>query len=347
MIITKSKVAKKIYKAGIVGCGRIASTFDRDPRRNYISTHAGAYQKARSVKLVAACDLNEERLKDFGERWKVGNLYRDLDEMLVKEGLDILSICTWSNTHYDLAKLAVKRGVKALFCEKPIADDLAKADELVDLCREAGVILAVNHSRRWDDGHWKIKRFLDSGKLGKIHQVNCYYTAGISNTGTHLFDLFRFFLGEAKWIQASPEPIFGEKDPTVSGQMFFGNGALVSLIGLDVKDYLVLEIDFYGSKGRLRIIHSGFGVQYWKIGKSPYFSGYRELIPAKWKIDLTKKTMMTSAVTDLVACLKNGNKPLCDGEDGVKALEMICAFHESLRSGSRVELPLKNRNARI
>ncbi len=343
----KSKTGKKIYKAGIAGCGRIASSFDLDPLRRYVATHAGAYTKFPKTQLAAACDIDPEKLKAFGAFWKVKRLYQNLEEMLAKEELDILSICTWSETHDELAKLALRHGVKAIFCEKPVTNQLDKADELVEACRRAGVVLAVNHSRRWDTGHQKIKQFLDQGKLGLIHQVNCYYTAGLSNTGTHLFDLLRFFLGEAQWVDASPQPVFGDKDPTVSGQILFENGVLVSLAGLDVKDYLIFEIDFYGSKGRLRVTHSGFDLDYWKVGKSSYFSGYKELVPAKAKIPMKEKQMMVNAVADLVASLEKEKESLCTGEDGRKALEIACAFRESLKSGGRISLPLQNRNVGI
>lgn len=346
-MITTIKTRTKVYRAGIVGCGRIASTFDRDPLRKYVATHAGAYAKSRSVKLVAACDIDEKKLKDFGHQWKVKNLYGDLEEMLEKEPLDILSICAWSNTHFELAKRALRYGVRAIFCEKPITENLAQADELVRECRKAGVVLAVNHSRRWDGGHQKVKRFIEQGKLGRIHQVNCYYTAGISNTGTHLLDLLRFFLGEARWVEASPAPVFGDKDPTLSGQILFENDVLVSVCGLEVTDYLIFELDFYGSKGRFRITRSGFDSQYWKLRQSPYFSGYRELASFPSPVMMKGKDMMRNAVADLMSCLKNDREPRCSGEDGTRALELICAFHESLKTGARVDIPLKNRNVRI
>ena len=347
MSLTKARPAKKIFRAGIVGCGRIASSFDLDPRRKYVATHAGAYSNSPSVKLISACDIDEQKLEEFSSRWKVKKLYQDLDEMLSKEDLDILSICTWPSTHYGLAKTAVEHGVKALFCEKPITDDLSKADELVDLCERRGVLLVVNHSRRWDPGHQRIKKFLESGRLGRILQVQCYYTAGLANTGTHLFDLLRLFLGEADWVRANPAPSFGEKDLTLSGQIFFKNGALTTVSGLDVGNYLIFEIDFYGTKGRFRVKDSGFGLEYWKIGPSPYFPGYQELVPASLPIDLKEKNMMTHAVSDLVSCLRRGGRPLSNGNDGRQSLEIICAFYESFRSGSRIELPLKNRNITI
>ncbi len=345
--LTKSYLARKVYRAGIVGCGRIASLFDRDPKRSYVATHAGAYTRSRNVELVAACDIDREKLENFGRRWRIKKLYHSFDEMLSNEKLDLISLCTWPESHFDLARKAVDVGVKAIFCEKPITTLLSEADELIELCRKKGVILAVNHSRRWDEGHQKIKRFLAAGKLGKIHHVNCYYTAGISNTGTHLFDLLRLFLGEAKWVYASSLPTFGDKDPTLSGQIFFENETLVSVAGLDVKDYLIFEIDFYGTKGRLRIIHSGFKAEYWKVGTSPYFSGYKELRPTKINFNLNKKTMMLSAISDLTDCLQKHRDPLCSGEDGRKVLEIVCAFKKSFRTGLKVSIPLEDRNLGI
>ncbi len=205
----------------------------------------------------------------------------------------------------------------------------------------------MNHSRRWDDGHLKVKAFLNSGKLGEIRHVNAYYTAGIANTGTHLFDLLGLFLGDAKWVSASSQPVFGDKDLTLSGQIYFENGTLVSLAGLNVKDYLIFELDFYGSKGRLRIKHSGFGLDYWKVEESPYFSGYKELKSSKPPFLMSKKKMMTNAVTDVVQALKTGREPRSTGRDGLKALELICAFKDSFKTGKRVSLPLKNRSTSL
>ena len=84
MSTRKSEKLKKCYKAGIVGCGRIGSTFDLDPLRKYVATHAGAYSKLPFVDLVCACDIDEGKLRAFGNLWKVKKLYLDLDEMLAK-----------------------------------------------------------------------------------------------------------------------------------------------------------------------------------------------------------------------------------------------------------------------
>lgn len=329
------------FKAVIVGLGRIASTFDKDPLRKHVATHAGAYRRTAGVQLAAACDLDESKLKEFGQTWGVSALYTDFEQMLKEQKPDILSICTWQATHYELAIKAVDAGVKAIFCEKPITEKLNEADKLVALCERKNVLLAVNHSRRWDEGHEQVKALLRS--LGELRQVQCYYTAGISNTGTHMFDLLHYYLGEPQWVSAASAPVFGDKDPTLSGQMLFEKNVLVSIIGLDVKDYLIFELEFYGSKGRVRIKHSGFDLQVSRVEKSRYFSGYKELSQEKKPFSMKHKTMMLNAVKNIVASLKNGKQPKSTGADGKKALEMICAFKQSWKQGKRIAFPLKQR----
>lgn len=338
---------KKIYRAAIVGLGRIASTFDKDPKRKHVATHAGAYRRISGVELCAVCDQDETKLAEFSKTWGVQALYKNFDLMLEKERPDIVSICTWPGSHYELAVRAVQGGVKAIFCEKPITEKLDDADRLVALCEKRGVILAVNHSRRWDEGHERVKTLLEGGRIGQLRQVQCYYTAGISNTGTHLFDLLHYYLGEPVWVKASERPVFGDKDPTLSGQMLFQNDVLVSIIGLDVKDYLIFEMEFYGSKGRLRIKHSGFDLSVSQVDESPYFSGYKELKEIRPPFSMRHKTMMLNAVKDLLTCLKKKCQPKSSGRDGQKSLEMICAFKKSWTTGKQIEFPLKTRKVRI
>lgn len=142
-----------MFRAGIVGCGRIGSQFDDDPKRKFVATHAGAYSTVDEVELVAACDLDKEKLAKCGQRWQIPSLYQDYREILSRETLDILSICTWNSTHLDIVKEAVSNGVRAIFGEKPIADSLKNADEMIKLCHQNGVILQIDHKRRFDKFH--------------------------------------------------------------------------------------------------------------------------------------------------------------------------------------------------
>lgn len=332
------------FRAGIVGCGRIGSEFDDDLKRKVISTHAGAYTAVKEIDLVAACDVNKEKLEKCGIRWQIPSLYHDYKEMLAKENLDILSICTWNSTHLEVVGEAANNNIKAIFCEKPIADSLKNADEIIKMCAEKGVILQINHQRRFDRFHQDIRTFIQDGKLGRIQQVTFYYTAGIANTGSHMFDLLRFFFGDIDWIQASfsQNKSPNSSDPNIDGVMRFKSGTFCTIQACDVGDFLIFEMDCIGTKGRLNLTHSGFGLEYYEVKESELFSGYKEIFPATAPIEKDlPRNFMANAVDHLVDCLKRGKPSLCSGQDGRAALELICAFHESAKAdGKKISLPL-------
>jgi predicted dehydrogenase len=333
------------YKAAIIGCGRIASDFDSDPKRQEsIATHAGAYSFLPETELAAAADLDANKLKAFGSKWGVNALYDNYEEMLDKVKPEVLSICTWNSTHYEICRKAVAAGVKAIFCEKPIADSLADADKMVELCERNGVVLAVNHSRRWDGMHQRIKAFITDGGLGEVQGASAYYTAGIGNTGTHLLDLIRYLLGDVTWLWSNfagkPEAV----DPTVDAFLYFTGGYSVVLQGYDVKNYLIFELDIYGSKGRIRIENSGYDASCWLAGDHPKFSGYKSLQRSNCPFGPGMKDVMVSAIRDVVGCIGTGRQPVSSGRDGRDALELICAIHESGKSGAKVNLPLQDRS---
>lgn len=332
-----------MFKAAIVGCGRIASDFDNDSKRkDSIATHAGAYKFCPETELLAAADIEAEQLRKFGKKWNIKNLYSDYGEMLKKEKIDILSICTPSSVRLDICKKAVEAGVKAIFCEKPMAETLAEADEMIRLCGYK-VILAVNHLRRWDRLHQDIQKYIEDGKLGNIQHVDTYYTSGIANTGVHRLDLLRFFFGEVAWVWSNFDGKENEVDPTVDTYLYFKSGVSAAMHGMNVKDYLISEVDIYGSKGRIRIENSGYRAVHWDVIEHPKFSGYKCLQEKGPVFEIGLRDTMVRAVEDIVSCIKSGGKPMSSGNDGRAVLELISAAHESGKNqkGARVYLPLK------
>lgn len=339
------------YNAAIVGCGRIASGFDDDPlmRKNYgISTHAGAYVDNPDIELIAAADISDEKLNKFGKRWKVHKLYNDYKELLKNEQIDILSICTWNTSHLEILKEAAKRNVKAVFCEKPLSNSLENADKMVKLAEEHNISLFVDHRRRWDDLYEKIRKYIKEGHMGSIQQVSCYYTSGIANTCSHLFDVLRMFFGEIASVCAWNKNDFNKDDPDMDGYMIFQNGVTATLQSLDARYYSLFEFDIYGTKGRLRIEDNGFKISYWVMRDSSESLGYRALFNDSIPIDVLQKTIMKNAVQNIIECLSLKGVPACTGVDGVKSLEIICAFHASAKEGNiPIDLPLKRRDMMI
>ena len=86
--------------------------------------------------------------------------------MLEKDNIDLLSICTHPDSHEEIIDHAVKKNIKAIFCEKPISNSLASANQIVKLCKENDVNLAINHFRRWDKFFISFKDKLSNNEFG-------------------------------------------------------------------------------------------------------------------------------------------------------------------------------------
>jgi len=312
-----------------------------------VSTHAQAYLKHPRTTLAAACDRDEARLLAFGKRWGVKQLYRTTEELFKKEKIDVVSICTWNQSHAALVEQAVRQGVKAIICEKPIADSLHNADQMIQICGARGVPLLINHTRRYILFYHRIHQMIHTGDVGAIQSVSCYYTAGVLNTGTHLFDILHHFFGEIAWVWADPSRILGTTDRTYNGYLYFKRGFGCSLTALDVNPYLMFEVDIYGTKKRVRLTNSGSEAHVWGIEKDPLFSGYRSL-----KVQKIIRGSLDSGFTNMVSAaidLIERKKPVyCSGENGRANLEIAVALHESAKQGGqRVILPIRQRRVSL
>ena len=219
-----------VLRTAVVGCGRIGCGFDDDPLRKTISTHASAYNHHSKTKLDALCDIDVEKLKKYGEKYSVDNLFTNIDELLEKSKPDLISVCTQVHQHEEITIKAAKAGVKGIFCEKPIAHSIAAAKNMIDICEKNGVTLMIDHQRRFDPLFRTIKTSIENNILGKIYHSTFYYTAGIHNTGTHAIDLMRYFFGDIESVTGrfSQAKSSNPNDPNIDGLLEFKSGVLAS-----------------------------------------------------------------------------------------------------------------------
>lgn len=331
-----SKRPRPVYQAAIVGCGRIGSRFAGDSRWRGVWTHAGAYRESHRTNLVALADIDERARTAAARQWDVARAYPTLTELLRAHRIDILSVCTPSHSHVALVREALAAGVSAVWCEKPLADDLPEARALVSDCEDK--IVAVNHVRRWDGAYEAARRWLEAGRAGKLLAATAWYTDGVRNIGSHLFDTLRFLLGDAEWVWAAPDAA-GAADPTLSGVIGFGHGLLCHVVGCG-SGTLYFEVDVVGTDGRLRVSGNGTRVETWAVRQSAHYPRREPGTPRViWKGG-PARDRLALALKDVVRCLDRGGRPRCTARDGFKALEIVTAFVQSAASGRRVELPL-------
>jgi len=324
-------------RAALLGCGWIGSEFRTDSAAG-IYNHAAAYQACPETQLVAICDQDPVKLQRAGERWQVDARFSDAAELMAKTQPEIVSVCTPDATHYALIKMALETpSVRAILAEKPLAMELAQAQELAALAKRRGVALAVNYSRRYSLGHTELRDRIRSGEFGRIVTVGGFYTKGTLHNGTHWFDLARMLVDEI--VRVTGFNLLDESgaDPTFDAILRFAGGASGHLQAFDASAGTLFEMDLMGTKGRVRVIEPAGHFAISRVTESETYPGYRvfgpdEILPAR------NSDTVLHAVEDLVRCVREGATPRCSGDDGVAAVQVGHAIRHSVKSGEPVSV---------
>ncbi len=352
------RAKKRTYRVGIIGCGRVAWLLDEDPLIvGKPVTHMGAYLRAGRTKVVAGADVRTDRLHAFSKKFGIENVYLDYEEMLDRERLDIVSICAYAPERYQMVVNAVRAGAQGIWCEKARATSLEEAEAMAVLCEKEGVTLVVDHSRRWTPDYLHAKKLLDGGAIGQPVSAVAHFSGNMVHTGTHAFDVLRFFFGEAAWSEGLLESTRREErkgllcerkvvsdDAGGHALVTFKNGVYATVHG-ESKGYFLFEFDIMGMAGRLRIGNSLF--ELYEAALSEREQGLIELQikdAGEWRSD----NPFVAALHHLIECMEGKSENVSGPREGMAALEMALAIQEShLNGGSRVYLPLQERGLRI
>ena len=154
--------ANKVFRCGVVGCGSIGPT------------HGAAIgQIPREAELVAVADTVSERARNMAQKFNVKRVYADFAELIAEKDIDIVSICTPSGMHADMAIKAMEAG-KHVVIEKPMDVTLEACDRLIAAADRTGQKLTVISQHRFDAVTQLVKEAIDTGKLGKIVIADAY-----------------------------------------------------------------------------------------------------------------------------------------------------------------------------
>lgn len=341
----------KKYRAAIIGCGRVAWMLENDPLEIKPCTHMGAYRKVSfdigRVEVVAAADLNGKKLEAFGHRFGVGSLYKDYRAMLETERPEILSICAYAPDRFTMVMDSIDAGVKGIWCEKAFATTLEEGRMMKEALEENGVSLIVSHLRRWSADYRKAKEIIENGSIGGLQSIVCHFSGSLIHTGTHAFDILGWFGGPVDWVQGELEKSRGELPwdniEDIGGRAFikFKNGVYAT-VHAESKGYFFFEFDIIGSHGRIRIGNNGL-LEYYLPKDSTHYTGLKELLQEEFP-SFENKNIWTEALTHLLDCVDGNNESIDGAQEGIEALEMALAIHESARQdGSKVYLPLESK----
>ena len=303
--------------------------------------------------VVAVCDIRPQALEDFRTRWADVwpdvRLYTDYREMLRQEQPELVSVVTPDHLHADITVAAAEGGAKAILCEKPIATTLADADRMIAAAEANGVLLSVEHTRRWSPTFQKARELARQGDLGKLRMVvaNMYSPRSmLFRNGTHMVDVLVFFAdSDPQWVFAELEEGFEHftdyksdgghdpaTDPSASAYIHFANGVRAFYNSVKVP-MPGSQFDLTFDNGRLEVSDRGLTLI---RGISHYEWSYSNILTGDYM-----STYQAAAVAELVDALETGKPLVSTGREARKTLEIMLAILKSHHSGNvRVELPL-------
>lgn len=307
----------------IVGCGNIAGGFDR-VGADTVLTHAGAYRRHGGFRLAACVDPDPGRRGAFKERWGVERAYSSLAEALTDAArYDVVSICSPTARHAsDLRELLVA-APRLVFCEKPVTTDIGDAAAMVAAYRRAGILMAVNHTRRWDREVSDFKLALERGEWGPVRSAVGFYNKGVLNNGSHMVDLLQHLLGklELKAIGAM-QLDHAADDPTVAALLSAANAIPVHLATGMAGDYALFELQLVTAKGVVAIEQGGFRWRERLSQESSQFAGYRIVSDGTQRAGGYAEAMLRAA-TNIHDALTKGAELASTGESALAA-QSVC-----------------------
>jgi predicted dehydrogenase len=357
-------MAKKSgFGFGIVGCGMIADF------------HARAIEAMKGGHLSCVFSRSKANADRVAKAYNCTS-YQDYSEFLAHPGLDIVAIATPSGAHLEPCVQAARAG-KHVICEKPLEVTLERVDRMIKTCNENNVMLAGIFPRRFSEATAVFKKTVDSGRLGKItladayikwYRTQEYYDSGdwrgtwlldgggaLMNQSIHTIDLLYYLAGEVESVCAYADRSIHKRIETEDNAVAivkFKSGALGVIEG-STSCYSPTghpaEVHLCGSDGSVFMRDESFTV--WDFKKK---RGSDKKIKQKFKAELgdvgagaaDPRAIDFSGhlknFEDAARALKTGKKPLVDGLEARKSIEIILAIYRSALKGAKpVYLPLK------
>jgi predicted dehydrogenase len=227
--------------------------------------HADIYKADELAELVGVCDIDGERADAAGKRLSVPAFY-DAPQMLAALKPDLCSVATggyeYGSDHYEPTIQALEAGCHVL-CEKPICNEIPKAEQMVAKAREKGLCFGIDLNHRFTPAARLARKWVDEGRLGHLLFVNMAMWImnptesapffQLQALHPHTVDVMRYFCGDIEAVQC-----FATKAPgrtiwsTAHFNMRFKNGVVGGLTGsYDIERGHPMErCEVAGTKGR-------------------------------------------------------------------------------------------------
>ena len=301
-------------RVGVIGTGNMG--------RN----HPRIYNEL-GVELVGVADTDLEKAQKIAAQYGT-TAYSDYNELL-NQGLDAVSIAVPTIWHKQVALAAIQKGVNLLI-EKPIADSIQSAQEIITAAEDSGVKLMIGHIERFNPAVRKLKQIIDDGILGKLVLISARrvgpFVPRISDVGiivdvaTHDIDVIRYLIGsECTSVFARSTRYKNMKGDAAI--ILIGFGDISASIEVNwYTPYKVRSLTVTGTEG---IAYLDYLKQEVKVHKTE-----GNMTP---KIE--KEEPLKLELVHFLDCIKRDKEPLVNGYDAVKVLEIAIKAEQVSRTG--------------
>lgn len=333
----------------LVGCGRIASR------------HADALWARGDTRLVAVCDVSEQRAARMASQYGC-EAYSDYERMLARPDLDVVCICTPSGLHASNGIHAAQAG-KHVIVEKPMALTLQDADALEKACREAGVKLTVVLQNRYNAPMRRLREAVEAGKLGRLllatvtvrwYRPQEYYSGdnwhgtwamdggALMNQAIHHLDALQWMMGEVESVFAYTATLAHqmEAEDTGVGVVRFKGGSLGSIEGSTITYPANIEgsLALFGQRGSIKIGGNSLDrIAFWKVEGEVE---HEQEILRRQELDPPPSRFLSHSLVleDMVRAIQEDRQPATNGREGRKSLALVLALYQSAREGREVRM---------
>jgi predicted dehydrogenase len=325
-----------MVRVGVVGVGGMGKS------------HCNALSSVRNCQFTAVADVRSEVAEEVASKFGV-RPFTDRCEMFDEVDAVIVATPPWQ--HAEVTVDAAKNGIH-VFCEKPLSATLDDADAMITATDGAGVVFMVGQVLRFYPLHELGKKMVDDGLIGDIVYLETDYCGrysgprkrpdswfgkmgGFLENGVHKADLINWFGGEAETVSAEVGSFSGREDwedyamslirykSQAVGVLRWG-----SFMGTRGSRGTIID----GSKGSMRLDMASGNVYHMLMGEKEWTE---TIPPSKGESGVVRE------LQHFVDCIDDGKKPIVDGRDGRKAVEIVLASYKSAREGTKVSLPMR------
>ncbi len=339
-----------MYKVFLIGLGNAGLLYEFDPKRKKPASHYGGILSfPEQLKLSGVCDINPQKKQIFE---KIGidiPFFENYKKGIEEVNPDIITIASWTNTHKEIFLYALKRGVKGIVLEKPIAKNLKDADEMLEAWENYKIPVIVNHERRWDSRYVFLKKVIDEEQIGKIKTVYGRVLLGkipeeyeeeilkiegggpLLHDGTHLIDIFHYLFGKLKIEYVSIEKSSKLENRVIALLYSESNKIPIFMEAGGERNYFHFSVEVEGTRGKI-IVGNGISEIY-ETQESRLYSGFYDLIKVKFPFEkLAKSRAFDGPYYEIIKAIEENNPTpysgFLDGYYSLKVIEEIYSFNK-------------------